>query len=109
MSKDATLPTDVATLQKLLLQERAVVASMSQTISEQQRKLQQQEHRLAQLLRQFYGPRRGGFNPGQLALCDAAERAALVEETAEAATAEEAIPAKRRQKGHGRRPIPAHI
>jgi hypothetical protein len=110
MSKDASLPTDVATLQKLLLHERAVVASMSQTISEQQRKLQQQEHRLAQLLRQFYGPRGERFNPDQLTLFDAAELAALVQETAEAAAAEEeAIPAKRRKKGHGRRPIPADI
>ena len=66
-----------------------VVASMSQTISEQQRKLQQQEHRLAQLLRQLYGPRRERFNPDQLTLFDAAELAALVQETAEAATAEE--------------------
>jgi transposase len=110
MSKDASLPTDVATLQKLLLHERAVVASMSQTIGEQQRKLQQQEHRLAQLLRQFYGPRGERFNPDQLTLFDAAELAALVQETAEAAAAEEeAIPGKRRQKGHGRRPIPTHI
>jgi hypothetical protein len=53
MSKDASLPADVATLQQLLLRERQVVASMAETIEEQQRKLQQQEHRMAQLLRQL--------------------------------------------------------
>lgn len=81
MSKDASLPADVVTLQRMLLQERArhdeVVTSISETIREQQRKLQQQEHRLAQLLRQLYGPRRERFDPDQLTLFDAGELAGL--------------------------------
>jgi transposase len=111
MSKDASssLPSDVAILQKLLLHERDVVASMSQTISEQQRKLQQQEHRLAQLLRQFYGPRGERFNPDQLTLFDAAELTAIAQETAEPAAAEESASARPRQPGHGRRSIPAGV
>ena len=106
MSKDAPLPTDVATLQQLLLRERQVVASMAETISEQQRKLQQQEHRLAQLLRQMYGRRSERFHPDQLTLFDAAELTAIAEETTRPASAGAG---KRRPKGHGRRPIPASI
>jgi transposase len=105
MSKDASLPADVATLQKLLLRERDIVASMAETISEQQRKLLQQEHRMAQLLRQMYGPRGERFNPDQLTLFDAAELTAIVQETG----AVEASAPARRTKGHGRRPIPADI
>jgi hypothetical protein len=106
MSKGAPLPTDVATLQQMLLRERQVVESLAETISEQQRKLLQQEHRLAQLLRQMYGPRSERFHPDQLTLFDAAELAAIVAETAQPASADIG---KRRQKGHGRRPIPAGI
>lgn len=106
MSKDAPLPTDVATLQQLLLRERQVVASMAETISEQQRKLQQQEHRLAQLLRQMYGRRSERFHPDQLTLFDAAELTAIAEETTRPASAGAG---KRRPKGHGRRPLPTGI
>lgn len=110
MSKDAPLPADVATLQQLLLKERTrhseVVASMAETISEQQRKLLQQEHRLAQLLRHMYGPRSERFHPDQLTLFDAAELTAIIEETTQPASAGAG---KRHQKGHGRRPIPADI
>jgi transposase len=108
MSKDASLPTDVATLQKLLRQERAVVASLSETIRAQERKLQQQEHRLAQLLRQLYGPRRERFNPDQLTLFDAVELAAIVQEAAEGLE-DESSPSRRRRRGHGRRPLPADL
>jgi transposase len=87
MSKDASLPADVATLQQLLLRERQVVASMAETISEQQQKLQQQEHRLAQLLRQMYGPRSERFNPDQLTLFDTAELMAIIQETTQPASA----------------------
>jgi transposase len=121
MSKDVPLPADVATLQNLLLEERAkfqrqraqhneVVASMSETIREQERKLQQQEHRLAQLLRQLYGPRRERFDPDQLTLFDAAELAAIVQEASESVAAEEeSSPSRRRRRGHGRRPLPADL
>jgi transposase len=114
MSKDAPLPTDIATLQRLLLQERAqhneVVASMSETIREQERKLQQQEHRLAQLLRQLYGPRRERFDPDQLTIFDAGELAAIVQEATEGVDAkEESSPSRRRRRGHGRRPLPTGL
>lgn len=113
MSKDAPLPVDAATLQRLLLKERArhneVVASMSETIREQQRKLDQQEHRLAQLLRQLYGPRRERFNPDQLTLFDAGELAAIVEEIPEVLRTDDASVLENRKKGHGRRSLPADI
>jgi transposase len=119
MSKDASspLPDDLAALQALLLRERlqheTVVSTMAQTISVQQRKLDQQEERIAQLLRQFYGPKRERFHPDQLTFFDADELAALAKEAAAAPLAEPATtPAtadKRKKKGHGRRPIPAHF
>lgn len=105
MSKDASLPADVATLQRLLLREREVVASMASTIEEQQRKLQQQEHRMAQLLRQMYGPRSERFNPDQLTLFDAAELTSIIQETTQGAASSPAA----RRPGHGRRPIPQNV
>lgn len=114
MSKDASLPTDIATLQRMLLEERVrhhqVVASMSDTICAQQRKLEQQEHRFALLLRQLYGPRRERFDPDQLTLFSANELAAIVEETAPCVASDEtATSARRRRKGHGRRQLPADL
>lgn len=126
MSKDASssLPDDLAALKALLVEERAkfqrdrrqhqtVVSTMAQTISVQQRKLDQQEQRIAQLLRQFYGPKRERFHPDQLTFFDADELAALSQEAAETpvadASAGSAPADQRRQKGHGRRPIPAHF
>jgi transposase len=107
MSPDASLPADVATLQKLLREERAVVVSLSETIRAQERQLQQQEHRLAQLLRQLYGPRRERFNPDQLTLFDAGELAAIVQEVAEGTNEESS--SRHRKRGHGRRALPADL
>ena len=58
------LPTDDADkLRKLLSRQHASRQLMSQTIGEQQRRLEQQEQRIAKFLRQFYGPRGERFIP----------------------------------------------
>jgi len=112
---DRSLPSDLESLRALLVAERsqhdAVVASMSETIHSQQRKLEQQEHRIAQLLKQFYGPKRERFDPNQLTIFDVNELQALAAEAPAPAQAAAAAPiaARARRKGHGRRPLPAHL
>jgi transposase len=115
----SALPDDPQALLALLLAERrvrheererhgAVVATMAQTISEQQRKLDRQEQRIAQLLKQFYGPKRERFHPDQLTFFDADELAALAAEATPTGNAPSSA-AKRQRKGHGRRPLPDHL
>lgn len=114
------LPDDLQALQALLIAERemherhraqheAVVASMVETIGAQQRKLEQQEHRIAQLLKQLYGSKRERFDPAQLTIFDMEELEALASEAAEAPANAAAASARGRRKGHGRRPLPAHL
>jgi len=120
MSKDAStsLPDDLAALKALLLEERfrfqnerlqheTVVSTLAQTIHQQQRKLDQQEHRIAQLLRQFYGPKRERFHPDQLTFFDGDELQEIAAEPEPAAAP--AAAARQPRKGHGRRPIPKHF
>jgi transposase len=131
MSKDAAssltdnpLPSDVAALRTLLLEERSrlqrerlrhetVVSTLSHTITQQQRKLDQQEQRIAQLLRQFYGPKRERFHPDQLTFFDGDELSVIAEEPAPDPEVESLdITASVQQpprQGHGRRPIPKHF
>lgn len=139
MSKDADshLPNDLVTLRALLLQERQLhqqtVAELSSTITSQQQLIDQQEHRLLQILRRYYGPSRERFSPDQLMLFEAAELEALALEFGTLASADEdpqdespadstntdaeassndqptdSQPEKKKQ-GHGRRSLPAHL
>ncbi len=134
MNKDASngLPDDLAALKALLLKERSehqrqldrhrvqheeVVSAMSETIASQQRVLGQQEHRIAQLLKQLYGPRRERFHPDQLTFFDVEELTELAQEQQAASSeneeqeegGEQPDRVKRRRKGHGRRPLPANL
>jgi transposase len=125
MSKDAfssSLPDDLAALKMLLLEERSefqrdrlqhqeVVSTLAQTIHQQQRKLDQQEQRIAQLLRQFYGPKRERFHPDQLTFFDGDELSAIAQEPASAQVESLDITASVQspRQGHGRRPIPQHF
>lgn len=118
------LPSSLAELQALLLQEReqfqATITQLVQTNAEYQQTIQQQGHRIAQLLRQQYGPRRESIHPDQLTLFSLAELEALEQELrvklAEHPTIPDAVlpPAdkaasQRRPAGHGRRVLPEHL
>ena len=124
MSKDADspLPHDLATALALLVQERQLheqtVAQLASTIESQQQLIEQQEHRLAQLLRRHFGPSRESINPDQLLLFEAADLEALVQEYRDAADGPQpdelpALPADAptatQPNGHGRRVLPAHL
>jgi transposase len=136
---DHSLPCDVEQLQAMLLVERdqhrealgqhrealthkdealahkeAVVTQQHDTISELHRKLQQQEHYIAQLLRRQYGPQRERIDPDQLLLFTKDELAELVadlqsdaEEPADDDTSDSKP--KRKGKGHGRNPLPKDL
>ena len=74
------------------------------------RRVEQLEHRLTQLLRQVYGRRSEKLNPDQLLLfADLTEAPPPAETPAPPAeTPEEAAPGPRK-KGHGRKPLPDNL
>jgi transposase len=134
MSTDAaSLPDDPAALKALLLRERKVwhaeqerfqrerqqhaqlVAGYEQTVHSQKRTIEQQLHQLAQLLRKLYGPRQERIDPDQLMLFDAQDLEQLAAELQQDGTLEggEDVSStgsrRRRRRGHGRRPLPAHL
>lgn len=136
MSTDApaSLPDDIEQLRGLLLCERAqsqqqrelhdqTVAQLSQTIQTQQRALEQQEQRIAQLLRWQYGPRQERIDPDQLLLFDQAELEQIAKELREslaemasdlpsnpASYAQpESTDAGKKRPVHGRRRLPEHL
>jgi uncharacterized coiled-coil protein SlyX len=130
MSTDASshdLPNDLAALRDLLLQERrqlqaeraryerqlaqqtATVECLEQTVVAQQRTIEQQQHRIAQLLRRTFGPKQERVDLDQLLLFDSAELSALIEEREQEEQDASNSSAKRRRQGHGRRALPAHL
>jgi transposase len=119
MSTDASshdLPNDLAALRDLLLAERArfeqqsaTIACLEQTVVAQQRTIEQQQHRIAQLLRRTFGPKQERIDLDQLLLFDSAELSALIEEREQEEQEASSSSAKRRRKGHGRRALPAHL
>lgn len=128
MSKDADspLPNDLNTALALLMQERQLheqtVAELALTIETQQQRIEQQEHRLLQLLRRHFGPSREAIDPDQLLLFEAADLEALAQEFRAAATSDDPptveqstadsladAPSAPKQNGHGRRSLPAHL
>jgi transposase len=102
MSTDASpLPDDVALCHELIRQQ-------ADTIRLSQRKIEQLEHYLEQLLRRQFGPRRERLDPNQLALFEAAfEEGAEEESCGQVESKEE--PASSRRKGGGRRRLPADL
>jgi transposase len=137
MSKDASssplqLPDDIAALQAIILKEReqhvqvvaqqqATISQLVETNAEYQQSIEHLGHRIAQLLRQQYGPRREFINPAQLTLFTQDELEALTKEMSAKLTDHPTIPdavlpeedaktaKKRRKSGHGRRVLPGHL
>ncbi len=119
--KNLSLPSDPAALRDLLVAERvrfarelaqrtATLECLEQTVVAQQRTIEQQQHRIAQLLRRTFGPKQERIDLDQLLLFDSADVSALVEEREqEAADSGPETSAKRRRRGHGRRALPAHL
>ena len=115
MSTDASLPADVATLQRELLQARDALAHTEDVLAEtavaceqQQRELQQLREELELFKRYLFGRRSERHVPdarqGLLPLGDDGEEAA-----APASPPEEEITYRRRRKGHGWSKLPAHL
>jgi len=131
MSKDASssppnqpnekLPNDLAACHAIILQLQATNVQLVQTNGEYQQTIEQQGHRIAQLLQQHYGPRREHINPDQLTLFSKNELDAIVKEMDAKLEPHPTIPdavlpeedaktaKKRRKSGHGRRVLPAHL
>jgi transposase len=97
----SNLPDDPVVLQGL-------VHELLATNRHQQRRIDQLEHRLDQLLKQVYGPRADKLNPDQLRLFGEAPEADPVPPPAPSPgpTGE---PAAKRKVGHGRRTLPANL
>jgi transposase len=103
------LPTEVEELKRILLHtcrelatSRQQVLELSSTVSQQEKKLEQKEQQILELLRALRGKQRERINPDQLLLFEIGELEQLIEEQQEEAAARPA----RRKKKHGRRLIP---
>src|SRR6516165_2933606 len=95
---DAPLPTDLDLCHEIIRQQAA-------TIEEGQRRIEQLEHQIEQLLRRQYGPRRESVDPDQLQLFTEDAPEALAERAPEAPPEpEDTEPARRR----GRQRLPGH-
>ena len=123
----ASLPDDPDELKALLLEERKrfdtertrfqrkheqhaeLTASLEETVVAQQRKIEQQQHQLARLLRERYGPRQERIDPNQLTLFDTDEILKLVDELKTEPETGSSPKRRRKKKGHGRRPLPEHL
>jgi transposase len=115
------LPNDIAALQAIILQQQATITQLAQTNAEYQRSIEQQGHRIAQLLRQQYGPRREYVDSSQFTLFSKEELEAFTKEMTSEPTPHPTIPdavlseedaktaKKRRKSGHGRRVLPEHL
>jgi transposase len=105
----ASLPTDVAELQQL-------VVTQSATLAAQQRQIEQFKHYIAILLRARYGPRSEKVDPHQLALFDLQgtdggetdPSGGGTAETADEASLETVVRAHRRRSG-GRTALPENL
>lgn len=126
-----SLPQDADELRALLLVEREhahaliqavaqqqeVLARYEATLQKQQRTIAQQEHTITQLLRRISGSRQERIDPDQLMLFTPDDLRVMADDMTSAAAEhevnsgedEEQGPSCRRQKGHGRRPLPASL
>lgn len=92
------LPQDLA-------QCHALIQELSATLREEQRLRARSEQRVAQLLQRLFGPRAERVDPAQLLLFGQEVAAA----EADVAREEEAAPAPKPRKGHGRKPLPKEL
>jgi transposase len=96
---DDLLPGDLALCQEIIRQQ-------ADTIRESQRRIEQLEHQVEQLLRRQYGPRRESVDPDQLRL--------FADEEAEGDPVappepQDAAPERRRWRRRGRQRLPEHL
>jgi transposase len=99
----AKLPSDVETLQAMVVQSNAMIAQHVVTIGELTTKLAKLEHYLEQLVRARYGPRSEGLDPNQLTLFDTT----AADEKKASRPAESTIRVKEHERrGGGRQELP---
>ena len=103
MSKDAaSLPDDVTLC-------HAIIGQQSATLTTQQRRIEQLEHYVQQLLRARYGPRSEKVDPAQLALFDVQALAAEAESASRDAHEDDSLAVvvrEHRRRGGGRTKLP---
>jgi hypothetical protein len=104
MSEPAvTLPDDLALCHEIIRQQ-------ADTMRDSQRRIEQLEHKVEQLLRRQYGPRREHVDPDQLRLFTDEEPEGLAEgEPAPPPGPQDAAPARRRWRRRGRQRLPEHL
>src|SRR6516225_7082992 len=96
------LPDDLAFCHEIIRQQ-------ADTIRESQRRIEQLEHQVEQLLRRQYGPRRESVDPDQLRLFTEAEPEGSAEgDLAPPPEPQDAVPARRRWRRRGRQRLPEH-
>src|SRR6516165_7076433 len=96
---DEPLPDDLALCHEIIRQQ-------ADTIRESQRRIEQLEHQVEQLLRRQYGPRRESVDPDQLRLFADEEAEG---DPAPAPEPEDTAPARRRWRRRGRQRLPEHL
>jgi transposase len=97
------LPDDLSVCQTML---RELLVELRK----KDRRVEQLEHRLTQLLRQVYGRRSEKLNPDQLLLfAELNEAPPPTEAPAPPTETPEEAASRRRQQGHGRKPLPDHL
>jgi transposase len=112
MSTDrSTLPSDALPEDPELLKQFAL--QLLQTWQKQERRIEQLEHQIDQLLRRYYGPRSERFDPNQLKLF-AGDEAEATPPAADIAVEEPRAPKatavpRPSVNGHGRRKLPADL
>jgi transposase len=98
----APLPNDLNLCHEMIRQQAA-------TIEEAQRRIEQLEHQVEQLLRRQYGPRRESVDPNQLRLfTDDASEDVAEDAPGESSEAEDVAP-KRRWRRRGRQRLPENL
>ena len=129
VQRDAMISRHVVLIterEAVISQREAVIESQHNVIEKQLQKLAGMERQLARLLRRQYGPQQERVDPDQLTLFTAEELAELVQQL-EAGVVDSVSPddgsaddtpdadepaaekSKAKRKGHGRRPLPAHL
>jgi transposase len=106
LDADMPLPEDLEAAHRLI---RELLA----TLHQQTHLNDKLQHQLEQLLRQIYGKRSEKLDPNQLLLfareCLDAAEIELQSAPESASTLEATTPSSRPTKGHGRKPLPAHL
>jgi transposase len=98
----SNLPDDPAVL-------RGLVHELLATNRQQQRRIDQLEHRLDQLLKQVYGPRADKLNPDQLRMFGEGPPPDPVPPAPPPDPTDEPMTTGKKKAGHGRRALPANL